>query len=170
MLGSGPRGDVSPIWQSQVVDRARSIFILLAIKDHQRIKAMRVEILGRTGHKLKKLNRRKAIRERCLICSDWSPKEVKKCKFSDCPLIQFRTGKGHQNATDRSMVIRDYCKWCAIDQASEVRLCPSTDCPLWSYRKTKIDKAAEIKPGLSKNDHIRDNTDHEIEAEYHSKG
>ena len=35
----------------------------------------------------------KAIRMYCLECSGQSPKEVKECSISDCPLFKFRLGK-----------------------------------------------------------------------------
>ena len=35
----------------------------------------------------------KAIRAKCLQCSNDSPKEVKLCPIKDCPLYAFRFGK-----------------------------------------------------------------------------
>ena len=35
----------------------------------------------------------KAIRAKCLQCSNESPKEVKLCPVTDCPLYEFRLGK-----------------------------------------------------------------------------
>ena len=35
----------------------------------------------------------KAIRAKCLQCSNESPKEVKLCPVTDCPLYDFRSGK-----------------------------------------------------------------------------
>lgn len=35
----------------------------------------------------------KAIREKCLDCSGWQPKEVRLCPHAECPLYPFRLGK-----------------------------------------------------------------------------
>ena len=62
---------------------------------------MKVQIYAKGGFKLiiKDLNRRKAIRGRCLNCSVWSPKEIENCIFADdCQLYPFRSGKGKQDA------------------------------------------------------------------------
>ena len=59
---------------------------------------MRVLIQAKNGTKEIDINRRKAIRERCLNGSAWVPKEVTNCEFTDCSLHPFRSGKGKQNA------------------------------------------------------------------------
>ena len=53
---------------------------------------MRVSILSKNGLKIVNLNRRKAIRERCLNCSCWRPQELTNCTLTDCPLYPYRTG------------------------------------------------------------------------------
>ncbi len=91
--------------------------------------------------KIVHINRRKSIRNKCLDCSDYSAKEVTNCKFTDCQIYDFRSGKGTQDPKARSKAIRMYClKECMIDQSYEVKLCPSVDCPLYPFRHTKIDK------------------------------
>lgn len=35
----------------------------------------------------------KAIRAKCLECSNYQPKEVRECIIPDCPLYPFRMGK-----------------------------------------------------------------------------
>ena len=115
---------------------------------------MKVSILGKNGPKVVDLNRRKAIRERCLNCAGWYHKEVTNCTFSDCPLYPYRSGQGKQNAKDTAKAIRKYCLWCMNGQHGEVSKCPSMDCPLFPYRKTKTDRATEIK-SLPKNSHIQ---------------
>ena len=90
---------------------------------------------GKTGPKNISLNRRKAIRERCLNCTGWSYKEVTDCSFSDCKLHAFRSGKGYQNPKPRNLAIRQYCKWCMNGQQSEVTKCPSDSCSLYPYRR-----------------------------------
>ncbi len=107
---------------------------------------MKVQIYAKKGRFkliIKDLNRRKAIRERCLNCSAWSPKEVKNCIFLDCQLYRFRLGIGNQDPRERSKVIREYCLWCCADQPGEVRKCVSRYCPLFPYRQYKTDRSVE---------------------------
>jgi len=115
---------------------------------------MRVTILGKNGVKVVNLNRRKAIREKCLNCAGWCHKEVTNCIVTDCTLYPFRSGQGKQNAKDRSKAIREYCLWCVNGQHGEVIKCPSMDCPLYPYRKTITDRSTELKV-LPKKGHIR---------------
>ena len=106
---------------------------------------MKINILSKSGHKIVNLNRRKAIRERCLCCTAWHPAQVTNCKLTNCQLYPFRSGTGKQNAKARDKAIRDYCLWCGADQSHEVRKCRVFDCSLWSYRKTVIDRSLELK-------------------------
>jgi hypothetical protein len=115
---------------------------------------MKVVIFGKNGLKEVDINRRKAIREKCLNCAGWFHKEITNCTFTGCPLFPFRSGQGKQNAKARSKAIRKYCLWCMNDQHGEISKCPSTDCSLFAYRKTKTDRSTEIK-SLPKNSHIR---------------
>ena len=126
---------------------------------------MSVSILGKNGPKVVNLNRRKAIRERCLNCAGWFHKEVTNCTFTDCPLHPFRSGQGKQNAKTRSKAIRKYCLWCMNGQHGEISKCPSKDCPLFFYRKTKTVRSTEIK-SLPKNSHIQAIFENKIEVEY----
>lgn len=96
---------------------------------------MKIRILGKDGNREVSLNRRMAIREKCLNCSGWSPKEVKDCAHSTCPLHSFRTGDGKQDRKKRSMAIRAYCLWCAAKDAAEVRKCTALNCALYVYRR-----------------------------------
>ena len=105
---------------------------------------MKVIILGKNGPKSVDLNRRKAVRERCLNCTGWYHKEVTNCTFTDCLLYSFRSGRGKQKAKTRSKAIREYCLWCMDGQAAEVTKCTSKDCSLFSYRQTKTDRSIEI--------------------------
>ena len=115
---------------------------------------MEVQILGKNGLKTVDLNRRKAIREKCLNCAGWFCKDVTDCTFTGCSLYPFRTGQGKQNAKIRSKAIRKYCLWCMNGQYGEVSKCPSKDCSLFPYRKIKTDRSTEIK-SLPKHDHIQ---------------
>ena len=125
---------------------------------------MKFVILGKNGPKVIDLNRRKAVRERCLNCSGWSHKEVTNCIFTDCQLYPFRSGRGKQNAKARSKAIRDYCLWCMNGQHGEVSKCPSTDCYLFPYRKTITDRSTEFK-SITKKGHIEAYFEDKIECE-----
>ena len=101
-------------------------------------------ISGKNDFKSVNLNRRKAIRERCLNCSGWSSRDVRFCEFSNCHLYPFRSGQGKQDPKKRSKAIRGYCLWCMNGQRSEVKNCPSIDCPLFPYRKTRTERPPKI--------------------------
>jgi hypothetical protein len=73
---------------------------------------MKITILDKDGLKVAHLNRRKAIKARCLDCSGWSFDEVKDCGFQGCPLYPFRLSKGPQNPKERIKAVKDYCSWC----------------------------------------------------------
>ena len=126
---------------------------------------MKVIILGKDSPKVVDLNRRKAIRERCLNCAGWFPKEVTNCTFKDCPLCPFRSGQGKQNAKARAKSIRKYCLWCMNGQYGEVSRCPSSDCSLFPYRKTHLDRSTEIKI-MPKKGHIDPHNGDNIEKAY----
>ena len=114
---------------------------------------MKAKVMGKNGLKVVDLNRRRAIRERCLNCSGWFPKDVTECNLSDCPLSPFRTGEGKQNPKQRKTAIRKYCLWCMAGQHSEVGKCTSILCPLFAYRLTFVDRTTEI-PSKAKFPHI----------------
>ena len=105
---------------------------------------MKAWILGKKGYEITALNRRKAIREKCLNCSGWIPKEVSTCSFHDCPLYPFRMATGKQNAKARRRAIRNYCLWCMSGRPSGVKNCPSGYCPFYSYRLGRVDRCREI--------------------------
>ena len=126
---------------------------------------MKVKIMAKNGERLIDLNRRKAIRERCLNCSCWVPSEVKHCTFADCPLYPFRNGQGKQNAKQRREAIRKYCLWCQAGQRSEVVKCVSKTCPLFPYRLKRIDHSVEIV-SEAKSAHIEPVSEKKISSEY----
>ena len=105
---------------------------------------MRVKIQSKNGHKIVEINRRKAIRERCLNCTAWSYKRVVDCQYEYCSLHPFRTGEGRQNAKARSKAIRAFCWWCVNESRREVKNCPCIDCSLFVYRRTRIDRQQSI--------------------------
>ena len=115
---------------------------------------MRIRIQTKDGSKIANINRRKAIRERCLNCSGWSYSEVENCEFADCDLYPFRMGTGKQDANKRHRSIRNYCLNCCAGNRLEVSKCPVTDCSLYAFRKSKIDDSAKIN-SLRKVGYIR---------------
>ena len=113
---------------------------------------MKATIMGKGGLRTVDLNRRTAIRERCLNCSCWMPGEVMKCSFTDCALHPFRSGEGKQDPEARGKAIRAYCLWCMAGQHSEVVKCPSVRCPLFRFKMTKRDRPTAC-PSLCEKPH-----------------
>jgi len=58
-----------------------------------------------------------------LNCSGWSYADVTGCHRKECPLHRFRSGRGKQDAGERSKAIRSYCIWCMAGQSIEVGKC-----------------------------------------------
>ncbi len=102
---------------------------------------MKVTIMWKTGLRTLDLNRRKAIREKCLNCSAWSTREVRNCKFTDCALHLYREGTGKQDPKDRDRAIRGFCFWCMAGQRAEIAKCVSVHCALFGFRRGKAEKA-----------------------------
>lgn len=92
-------------------------------------------LIPQQAHKYK-LNRRKAIRERCLNCTSWIPSEVSECPMEDCSLHPFRSARGKQDPKNRDGAIKAHCLWCSGSR-HEVSLCPVTRCPLYGYRNSR---------------------------------
>ena len=80
------------------------------------------------------MNRRKAIRLKCLDCSGYEHGEVAHCHITNCPLYPYRTGAGKHIAKDRDRAIRAYCMFCMNDQPGEIALCSSPFCSLFLFR------------------------------------
>lgn len=100
---------------------------------------------------LPRLNRREAIRARCLDCSGFSAKEVRECPLSGCPLYPYRLTTRKQDPKKRDKAIRKYCRDCMNGQRAEVYGCPSGDCPLFIYRHTGTKKSHIGQPSKEKN-------------------
>jgi hypothetical protein len=115
------------------------------------------EILSKDGLKTIELNRRTAIRERCLNCSAWYPKEVTNCEFHDCQLYPYRLGKGKQNAKARAKALIKYCRWCMGGHRPSG--CVATNCPLYCYRRGKAEQ-----PVLLENKHIEGTFEERIDV------
>ena len=101
---------------------------------------MKAEVLTKDGVKEVDLNRRKAIRLKCLDCSGFEYKEVKNCVYTDCSLMQFRTGKGKHNPKERDKALKSYCMECTVDQPYEITNCTSLYCPLYIFRGYTVTK------------------------------
>ena len=73
----------------------------------------------------------KAIRKKCLSCSENAP-DVKGCVFTECPLYPFRMGRRPKGSRPLK-AIREECLDCN-KTSNEVKMCPVERCPLWNYR------------------------------------
>ena len=104
---------------------------------------VKMRIRSKRGHKVVDLNRRRAIRERCMNCSAWVAPDVVNCEMRDCQLFNYRMGTEKQDAKARAKAILGYCSWCSPENELEKSKCVSFDCPLWAYRKSSVDKSLE---------------------------
>lgn len=97
---------------------------------------------------MKRLTRVKAIRARCLDCSDGQA-DVRACPFPECPLYHYRMGrKGAGAGKIPSIAIRDYCTECCNGQPRERTKCPAVKCPVWRYRNGREESIpAEAQKG-----------------------
>ena len=50
-------------------------------------------IKTKDGYEVKELSPVRAIRHKCMECSNWQYSEVKTCHMTDCPLYPYRLGK-----------------------------------------------------------------------------
>lgn len=99
---------------------------------------MRYRIIGKRGIKTTNLNRRRAIRRHCHMCSDFQWNEVLACRFYDCPLHPFRAG--NCKASDRSPeqrrhAIVKFCSGCVGENKCTSMDCGTPHCALFPYRK-----------------------------------
>ena len=115
-------------------------------KPSKRASTMKVRIIHQNCHKTVDLNRKIAIRQRCLNCSGWSTVEVELCQQTDCRLYKYRMNENNQNAKERNRDLRKYCLDCCNGSLGEVKKCPALDCPLYAFRKTGVDHSIKIKP------------------------
>jgi hypothetical protein len=101
---------------------------------------MRRKVLSKNGTKTRNLNRRRAIRQHCLACSDFKWPEVVDCRFQDCCLHPFRFGGATGNGLmphDRDLAIKEFCCGCAGGDSEEVDHCDALECALYPYRSWK---------------------------------
>jgi hypothetical protein len=55
--------------------------------------AIEHEILTKNGIEIKELTPMKAIRQKCMECSNWQYSEVRDCHIEDCALWPYRMGR-----------------------------------------------------------------------------
>ena len=67
------------------------------------------------------MNRRQAIRDKCLMCSEDVKKEVKNCPCTDCSLYPYRFGRGKQEPKERELAIKRECMSCMAGHTFEFR-------------------------------------------------
>jgi hypothetical protein len=95
---------------------------------------MRDELLSPDGFAQEvTLNRRKAIRLKCLECSNEEYKEVINCPCTTCSLYPFRSGRGKQDPKERDLAIKIECMSCMAGQTFEISNC-GMNCPLREFR------------------------------------
>jgi hypothetical protein len=95
---------------------------------------MIAEVQTKNGVKEIDLNRRKAIRLKCLDCSGFERQEVTNCTHTECSLFEYRSGRGKQDAKRRDKAIKTYCMSCTLDQPFEITNCTSINCSLHIFR------------------------------------
>ncbi|MBW2365536.1 MAG: hypothetical protein JRF25_10855 [Deltaproteobacteria bacterium] len=83
------------------------------------------------------MNRRKAIRQLCIGCSE-SLKDVRFCEIIECELYPYRMGVGYQDAKARDKAIRKHCLTCCAGSAYEVSKCVIPSCPTFQYKNTAL--------------------------------
>lgn len=79
------------------------------------------------------LNRRSAIRQYCLECSE-DAKDVRHCPVLGCSLFPYRSGRGKQDPKERDTAIKLECMSCMNYQPKEITFCENASCPLWEFR------------------------------------
>jgi len=72
----------------------------------------------------------KAIRDKCLFCMNFQPKEIKLCPSKKCDLFEFRLGKAKNKKTTACRAIKSYCAQCG----ESAKLCELEGCPIWPFR------------------------------------
>jgi len=108
-------------------------------------KGYKTIIRNKTGFRVVRLNRRKAIRYFCAECVGWDTNEIGRCigKYPDgsmCSLHSFRSGQGEQNAKERDTAIKKQCRYCMQGNFISVGSCTSRYCPIYAYRINRTDR------------------------------
>lgn len=102
-------------------------------------------IRDRSGIRVPKVNRRRAIRNLCTECCGWSMAEVEKCdgKHLDgsmCSFHSYRSGQGKQDAKKRDAAIKKQCRYCMQGNRLSIGSCTSRYCPIFPYRNHRTNR------------------------------
>lgn len=106
----------------------------------EKVKAIR----SKNGMQVVHINRRRACRYVCTECMGWQEIETcdgKNLDGSDCPLKDYKSMQGTQNAKKRDKDIKAFCLECMGGNRHLISLCTGVYCPLYAYRNSKIDHA-----------------------------
>lgn len=84
---------------------------------------------------MKRVTPLRAIRLKCLYCSNNNREEIKNCIIPECSLYPFRLGKGvKRKRPSKLKAIRKYCYGCEEGTWLGIKNCELTDCALYQYR------------------------------------
>jgi hypothetical protein len=98
---------------------------------------MRRIVIGKHRKKARSLNRRRAIRHHCLVCSDFNWEAAVNCRRCICSLFPFRLGAAGgdgDGAEMRKEAIRRFCRACMNGGEESPIDCSATECALFDYR------------------------------------
>ena len=115
-------------------DRAGVVYWKVKVNPKDSHSGTNAEILTPSGIESVYLNRRSAIKFKCMDCSGFEYAEMRNCEHQDCSIWQFRTGNGQQDPVNRIKAIKAYCMWCMLDQQYEITNCTSINCQLFIFR------------------------------------
>jgi hypothetical protein len=93
-------------------------------------------VIGKYRTKARSLNRRRAIRHHCLVCSDFNWEAVMACPRKGCSLFRFRTGTAGGNgecAEMRKEAIHRFCRACLGCGEGGPVDCGAAECALFDY-------------------------------------
>jgi len=102
---------------------------------------------------MKRLTPIKAIRARCIFCSNNQFDEIKNCLVPECPLFPLRFGRRVKGISSLRS-IRKYCYGCGEGTAFDIKNCEITDCSLYQLRFGK-NPALKGKRGGGNPDSLR---------------
>ena len=104
----------------------------------KRMKPKSKAVRTKTGFRITPINRRRVCRLMCIECMGWAEAEVNRCK-TKCPLSDFRSMVGEQNAMKRDSAVRKFCLECMNGKPYLISQCISVYCPLYPYRNSRVD-------------------------------
>jgi hypothetical protein len=95
------------------------------------------EVLSRRGRKTRNLNRRRAIRHHCLMCSNFDWIDVLHCRAKGCILHPYRLGGLQERGLTpigRAWAIVRFCTDCCYGRPGRRVECNARECALFPYR------------------------------------